>query len=323
MAAFRTSLVPSPLTRGVIDGTQKPRGDIQLDIEDNSAKTTSEIIEENSKRMVALDLDVAEMSFGTYVRARDLGLPILALPTYPGRRFLQPAIIVRADSPIQDPKELKGKRAAIGQFWMTAFVWHRVILNSQYGVKQTDITWVTTQPERWDRLPQPQAEVSLDTSGRQPLELLKAGEVDVALLSNGNGLRGDGSDQGMRRLFPEPVKTQLQYYRRTGIFPIIHLVALKEEIAQDRYIYDELTEAFHDSKQDGLNDMVESPTEGPVFGAKPEEVRGTFGFDPYPYGVEANRNAIELLLGDVANHQHLTDRLLRIEELFPAHLLAR
>ena len=66
-----------------------------------------------------------------------------------------------------------------------------------------------------------------------------------------------------------------------------------------------------------------SCTEGPVFGAKPDEVRGTFGFDPYPYGVEANRNAIELFLGDIANNQHLTDRELRIEELFPAHLLAR
>jgi 4,5-dihydroxyphthalate decarboxylase len=322
MCALRTSLVPSPLTQGFIDGTFKPR-EVDLDIQDNNGKTTSQIIEENSKRMVAVDLDVAEMSFGTYARARDLGVPILALPCFPGRRFLQPAIIVRADSPIQDPKELKGKKAAIGQFWMTAFVWHRTILNSQYGVKQNDVSWVTTQPERWDQLPTPQADVQRDTSGREPLELLKAGEVDVALLSNANGLRGDGSDQGVRRLFAEPAKIQLQYYRRTGVFPIIHLVVAKEEIAQDRYTYDELTEALRDSKQAGLNDMIESPTEGPVFGAKPEEVRGTFGHDPYPYGVEANRQTIELLLGDAANNQHLTDRQLAIEELFPSHLLAR
>ena len=179
MAALRTSLVPSPLTRGVIDGTFKPR-EIELDIQDNSGKTTSEIIEENSKGMVALDLDVAEMSFGTYMRARDLGVPILALPCFPGRRFLQPAIVVRGDSTMQDPKELRGKRVAIGQFWMTAFVWHRAILNSQYGVKQNEVSWVTTQPERWDRLPTPQADVQQDTSGREPLELLKAGEVDAA-----------------------------------------------------------------------------------------------------------------------------------------------
>ena len=159
MAALRTSLVPSPLTRAVIDGTCKPR-EVELDIQDNSAKTTAQIIEENSKRMVALDLDVAEMSFATYSRARDIGVPILALPAYPGRRFLQPAIVVREDSPAKEPNDLKGKRAAVGQFWQTAAVWHRVILNSQYGIKQGDLSWVCTQAERWDKLPQPQAEVS-------------------------------------------------------------------------------------------------------------------------------------------------------------------
>ena len=323
MPVLKTSLVPSPLTRGVIDGTCKPRGDIQLDVQDTSGKTVSQIIEENSKRMVALDLDVAEMSFGTYMRARDLGVPILALPSFPGRRFLHPAIIVAQDSAIQDPKELRGKRAAVGQFWQTAYVWHRAILNSQYGIKQNEITWVTTQPERWDKLPEPQADVTQDTSGRDPLALLKAGEVDVAFLTNGNGLQGDGHDQGVRRLFGEPAKAQLQYYRQTGIFPIIHLVVAKEEIAQERDTCDDLSEALLDAKQAGLDEMIGSPTEGPVFGGKAEEVRATFGSDPYPYGVEANRQTLELALGDAANNQRLTDRQLQVEELFPAHLLAR
>src|SRR5436309_8409965 len=89
MAALKTSLVPSPLTRGVIDGTCKPRGGIELDIQDNNQKSVSQVIEENSKAMVAGELDVAEMSFGTYMRARDIGAPIRALPVFPGRRFLQ------------------------------------------------------------------------------------------------------------------------------------------------------------------------------------------------------------------------------------------
>ena len=130
MPALRASFVPSPITRAVIDGTARPRG-IDLDIEDNSGKTVSAIVEANSKRMVAgEDLDVAEMSFGTFTRARDLGAPILALPVFPGRRFLHPAIVVKEDSPIQAPADLRGKRAAIGQFWQTAAIWHRVLLNS-------------------------------------------------------------------------------------------------------------------------------------------------------------------------------------------------
>jgi len=322
MGALRASFVPSPLTKAVIEGSARPRG-VDLAVEDNSGKTTSQIIEENSKRMVALDLDVAEMSFGTFTRARDLNVPILALPVFPGRRFLQPAIVVRADSDMQEPKDLRGKRAAIGQFWMTAFCWHRVILNTRYGVKQTEISWVCTQPERWDRLPKPQAEVTLDTSGREPLALLKAGEVDAAFLSNANGLRGDGQEEGVRRLFAEPAKTQLQYYKQTGVFPIIHLVVMREELAQDRNLYDEVAEALRESKQLGLEEMVESPTEGPVFGGKPTEVRSVFGFDPYPYGVEANRQALETFLNDAFTHQHLTERQVRVEDLVPAHLLAR
>jgi len=323
MAALKTSLVPSPLTRGVIDGTCKPRGGIELDIQDNSQKSVSQVIEENSKAMVAGELDLAEMSFGTYMRARDIGAPIRALPVFPGRRFLQPAIVVAQDSPIQDPKELRGTRAAIGQFWQTAYVWHRAVLNSQWGIKQTDLTWITTQPERWDRLPKPQADVTQDTSGRDPLTLLRAGEVDVAFLTNGNALQGDGQDLGVRRLFADPAKAQLQYYRSTGIFPIIHLVVAKEALTEDVDTFDELSEVLRDAKQAGLDDMIESPTEGPVFGGKPDEVRATFGSDPYPYGVEANRQTLELVLGDAANNQRLTDRQLAVEELFPAPLLAR
>ncbi len=323
MPALRASFVPSPITRAVIDGTARPRG-IDLDIEDNSGKTVSAIVEANSKRMVAgEDLDVAEMSFGTFTRARDLGAPILALPVFPGRRFLHPAIVVKEDSPIQAPADLRGKRAAIGQFWQTAAIWHRVLLNTRYGVKQGEMSWVCTQPERWDRLPKPAGDVRQDASGRDPLALLKAGEVDVALLTNATGLQGDGSAEGLRRLFAEPAKTQLQYYKQTGIFPVIHLVAMREELAQDRTMYDELAEAFKESKQLGLTDMIESPTEGPVFGGKPDEVRAIFGFDPYPYAIEANRQAIETFLNDAFNHQHLTDRLLQVEDLVPSHLLAR
>jgi 4,5-dihydroxyphthalate decarboxylase len=322
MGALRASFVPSPLTKAMIDGTARPRG-VELDVEDNTGKTTAQIIEENSKRMVALELDVAEMSFGTFTRARDLNVPILALPVYPGRRYLQPAIVVRADSDIQEPDDLRGKRAAIGQFWMTAFCWHRVILNTRYDVQQSEISWVCTQPERWDRLPKPQAEVTLDTSGREPLELLKAGEVDVALLSNANGLRGDGRVEGVRRLFPEPAKTQLEYYKETGIFPIIHLVVMRAELAQDQKLYDDVAEALGESKRLGLDEMIETPAEAPVFGGKPEEIRATFGADPYPYGIDANRTALETFLEDAHDHQHLTERQLRVEDLIPAHALAR
>jgi len=323
VTALKTSLVPSPITRGVIDGTIKPRGGIELEVQDNSKKTVSQVIEENSKAMVAGELDVAEMSFGTYMRARDIGAPIRALPIFPGRRFLHPAIIVAQDSSIQRGEDLRGKRAAVGQFWQTAFVWHRALINSEWGIKQTDLTWITTAPERWDKLPKAQGDVTQDTSGRDPLTLLRAGEVDVAFITNGNGLQGDGSDLRVRRLFPNVAQAQLEYFSRTGIFPIIHLVVAKEEIANDADTFDRLSEMLRDAKQAALDDMIASPTEAPVYGGKPDEIRATFGSDPYPYGIEANRKTLELVLEDAANNQHLTDRKLAVDELFPSHMLVR
>src|SRR5262249_10346177 len=156
--ALRVSLVPSSLTRAVIQGAVRPAG-VELDVEDHGRAPTSAIIEQNSKRMVALELDVAEMSLGTFTRARDRGLPLVALPIFPGRRFLQPGIVVTSDAYVDNPGALRGKRAALGQFWQTASIWHRVVLHTQYGVAQEELSWVCIAPERWEALPEPNVPV--------------------------------------------------------------------------------------------------------------------------------------------------------------------
>src|SRR5437870_2627108 len=155
MPTLRASFVPSPLTQAVIDQQVRPNG-VDFDFSQQMRDVaTSVIIEANSKKMVAGELDVAEMSFGTFTRARDIGAPLFGLPVFPGRRFLQPAIAVRTDSDIESPSELRDKTAAVGQFWQTAFVWHRLLLNTMYGVRQEQMQWVCTAPERWDALPAP------------------------------------------------------------------------------------------------------------------------------------------------------------------------
>ncbi|MBI2317002.1 MAG: hypothetical protein HYU75_08345 [Betaproteobacteria bacterium] len=182
MPELRTSLVPSALTRALIDGAVRPRGAVLDLAEPGPQATEPAIIEQNSRLMVAGDLDVAQMSFGTFTRARDLGVPIIGLPIFPGRRFVQPAMAVAADSDLETPADLRGKRAGIGQFWQTAFIWHRLVLHTLYGIRQEDISWTCTAPERWDELPSPRAPTRLDRSGRDPVALLRDGEADVALV---------------------------------------------------------------------------------------------------------------------------------------------
>src|SRR4051794_31311023 len=105
---LRTSLVPSGLTAAILAREVQPEG-VELEVVDPAGRTTAQIIDQNSREMVAGQLDIAEMSFGTYSKARDHGLPIVALPIFPGRRFLQPGIFVRPDSDLHNPVQLSGQ----------------------------------------------------------------------------------------------------------------------------------------------------------------------------------------------------------------------
>jgi len=100
--------------------------------------------------MIAGKYDIAEMSMATYVQARARGLDLLALPVFMGRRFLQPCVAFAKNSTIGSPSELRGKRIGLPQFWMTSSMWHRGLLEHEYGVPATQVEWVTTQPERLD-----------------------------------------------------------------------------------------------------------------------------------------------------------------------------
>jgi hypothetical protein len=320
MPGLRGSLVPSSLTRAFIEGRARPKG-ADIELVDNSKSTAAVIIEQNSKAMVALDLDIAEMSLGTFTRARDLGLPIMALPVFPGRRFLQPAILVGPQVKVASPNDLRGKSAAFNQFWQTATIWHRVVLHQSYGITQDQMSWVCLAPERWDALPVPSVKIRRETSGRDAVTLLKAGEVDIGLLAGAGMLPEDGN--GPRRLFEDPVPVQQEYFRQSGILPIIHLVVIREELAKDAALVGALCQAFEDSKQMGLSTMIENPRERPLFGGSAEQVRELFGADPWPYGVEPNRHVLDAFLEDVFSHQGLTDRRLAVDELFPDRLPSR
>jgi 4,5-dihydroxyphthalate decarboxylase len=320
LPTLRASFVPSPLTQAIIDGSVRPSG-LEFDFSQQMKDVpTSTIIEANSKKMVAFDLDVAEMSFGTFTRARDLRLPVIGLPVFPGRRFLQPAMAVRKDSEIDSPAELRGKRAAVGQFWQTAFVWHRLILNTMYGIRQEEMSWVCTAPERWDQLPEPKVPVRLDTTGRDPVALLRDGEVDVAFIANGSGLLDLAASDSVRPLFTDRAGAQADYFKKTHIFPMIHLLVLQEKLAEDASVVAGLCEAFLESKRRGMDKMIGDPLGTPILGGDPSAVRPLFGDDPWPYGIAPNRMIFETYLRDVHEHQRLTDRQLQVSDLFAKNL---
>lgn len=317
VAELTLSVIPSPLTRPVLSGQVATPGVVLRTQEARS-------VDDNSRRMLDLGFDVGEMSLATFTKAREQGVPLVALPLFTGRRFLQSSVTVARSAGIRDLTELRGKRVGLPQFWMTSSVWHRLVLRQMHGVSQEQVTWVTTAPERMEALGMPKGvDVRQDTSGRSPRELMEAGEID-AIMSPRAGppaRAGAQSDDDIATsAYADPVAAQRDYYERTRIFPIMHMVVMREDVAQrEPGLVAGLCAAFQRAKETGRAEAIEDARERPIAGGDPEDVRELMGDDPWPYGIAPNRHALEKFLQD-ARDQGLIQRAMAVDELFPPSL---
>jgi 4,5-dihydroxyphthalate decarboxylase len=280
--AFSCSLIASALTEPILDGTiAKPAG-LDLNI-------TTATVDENSRAMIAGKLDIAEMSMATYVQARDQGQDLLALPVFMGRRFLQPCVAFLPGAPIESPSDLRGKRIGLPQFWMTSSMWHRGLLEHEYGIPATQVEWVTDQPERLDAGFTPGARVT--NVGDFPLshlpDLLRDGTVDV--LFSPRPPKRDGS---LAFLYDDPAGTAVEYRDRTGIYPLLHTIVFKASLKPHaQALYD----MFVQSKAYAYEHPGKEEIESPIAGLSFAEARARLG-EPYPYGVRANAAAIDAFM---------------------------
>ena len=178
------------------------------------------------------DFDAAEFSLATYTVLRGRGEPLVAIPVFPSFAFRHSAIFVRDAAGIREPRDLVGKRVGVPKYHMTAAVWIRGILEDEYGVSPGDLEWV----EGGEGAAVKEVDVTLPAGLRHRTvpgdrtlgQLLAAGELDAFI----GARRPAGAGAGVRRLFPDFRRVERAYYERTGIFPIMHTVVLKEELAR-------------------------------------------------------------------------------------------
>lgn len=304
--------IPAPLTRPILSGEVPVEG---VDLRIEEAKS----VNANSVKMLDLAFDVGEMSLATYTKAREQGVPLIALPLFTGRRFLHGAVNVATRAGIKRLTELRGKRVGLPQFWMTSSVWHRLILRQIDGVTQNEVNWVTCAGERMGALGYPNGvKVRLDTSGRSPRELLKAGEID-ATMEPGAGPPAE-PDDAIAPAFPDLKAAQRGYYEQTHLFPIMHMIVMKQALAErEPSVVGAFCRAFQAAKEIGGARALESGRGLPLAGATVEEVQALLGEDPWPYGIRANIGVLETFLKD-ARDQGLTDRVMAVDELFASNL---
>jgi 4,5-dihydroxyphthalate decarboxylase len=309
-------------TRAVMDGTVRPDG-----IELNSLDMP---VEETFFRMLRYrEFDVAEMSLSSYVVSlfKD-PKPFVAIPVFPSRFFRHSSIYVSARSGIEQPQDLIGKRVGNPEYQMTAPVWIRGILSDHYGVPVDGVTYVTggeEEPGRPEKLKLdlPPNIVVERIGERQTLaRMLADGEIDALYTARKpSSFNGDGR---VRRLFEDFVAVERAYYRATGLFPIMHTVAIRREVyEQNRWIAQSLFKAFVEAQRLTYQDLGETAALKamlPWLHAHVEEARREMGDDFWPYGFDKNRNTLETFLR-YHHEQGLSRRRLEPEELFAPETL--
>ena len=249
-----------------------------------------------------------EMSLANYVVMRDRGARWLtALPIFPFRAFRHGAIYVRADSGLSRLSDVLGLRMGVPDYGMTAAVWVRGILKSEYGVSWDSLRWYS----RASRIPLPAA-LQVDRLSHPLGVALENHEIDAAVSTT----KLVGTTNPLRRLLSDPATVEREYFGKTGIFPIMHVVVVKQD-ALDRHpdIATGLFSAYVSSKRSALQRRL-SRALHPWGYLHWETVDEHFGGDPLPHGLSAlNRRAITVFL-EFLRDQRLINDLPHLESLF-------
>lgn len=273
--------------------------------------------ERHTRFIANYEFDVCELQIAQYLGLKSRGAPITAIPVFVHRRFNHSCVMVRIDSDLARPEDLLGRRIGIHGHFNPIALWIRGLLQHEFGVPPGSIEWIADGSEDvagWS--PPPWLRIRRALGGRKMQELLRAGELDAQILSD-SGTDASAVNQTVRRLWPNYREVEAEYYRRTGIFPIRHLVVMKDEVLRrNPDAPTQLVKAFEDAKQYAYRYWSDHRRSSLAwFGAEQEEERALLGPDPWPYSIEGNRIVLETLL-DYAFEQTLTDRRLAIPELF-------
>jgi 4,5-dihydroxyphthalate decarboxylase len=258
------------------------------------------------RRMVRdVEFDVCEMAPTTYMIARALGAPFIALPIFVMRRFHHGGFVVRPDSGIKTPKDLEGKKVGVRAYSVTTGVWTRGIFVNEYGLDSAKVTWVVDDEEHVTSLKLPPNVVHAP-DGKSLASMMADGELQAAFSGPaGIGRAGPPTGAWEQRAqtstvtYPELIanvgEVEAQWFRRTGIYPIHGLIVVKTDVlAQHPGVAKALFDAFRKSK-DGYVARLKAGEGDSADDVKYRKMM-TLMSDPLPYGMTANRASIEALV---------------------------
>lgn len=267
------------------------------------------------------EFDVCELSLVAYLVAWSQGRSFRAIPVFPHRRFRHAYMVKRAESGIEKPADLNGKRVGLDTLQNSAGLWMRGILQDHYGVDLKSIEWWCQEDEDVPFEPAAWMRVRRVPKGKDIDRMLVEGELEGALYPETLPSVRNKSPK-VALLFPDPKKAEIDYYRKSGIFPIMHTVVIKQEVLdKEPWVAVNILQAFQKAKE-LCYERMRDPRSFALVWAKDlmEEQEAIFGPDPWPYGLEENRKALEAVVR-YEHEQGMIKREPEVEELFfPASL---
>jgi 4,5-dihydroxyphthalate decarboxylase len=259
-----------------------------------------------------LDFDLCEMAITTYLTAKAHDKPFTALPIFVVRGFHHSPIVYNVNSGVRSPKDLEGKKVGVRAYTVTTGVWTRGILATEYGVDLDKITWVVVDEEHVQEYQKP-ANV-IDRPKANLGEMLLQGELAAAI-----GV-GKVESPDLKPLIPDAAAAEAAWYKKTGIYPINHMVVVKDAVLQsDPTLAPRLFTGFEAAKAQLLNQLNSGAGLPPEAQALAKR-RRIVGDDPLPNGVARNRKALEAIVR-FAHDQKILPRAIAPEEMFAANTL--
>jgi 4,5-dihydroxyphthalate decarboxylase len=267
------------------------------------------------------EFDICELSLSSYLIAKSRGMPFTAIPLFPRRLFSLSQMWVSTNAGIKSPHDLVGKKVGLSTFQTTLSVLAKGDLQAEYGVPWREIDWYISKDEAVPLKPIAGVRMQLLKPGQKIGAMLESGAIDALMVPHPpqEALRGGGS---IRRLFSDPKAEEAKYFRKNGYYPIMHLIAFKDEVLKAHPALATSVMAAFDQAKRVCTEYYDDPNWSRFVWGRHlfEEERSVFGDDPWPHGIKKNRANLERFVG-YSLDQGLMEKKLQVEELFAASTL--
>ena len=271
------------------------------------------------------EFDISEISMSSYLLGLSRGeTPYFAIPVFLSRLFRHSAIYIRTDRGIERPEDLKGRKVGVPEYQVTAALWARALLESEYGVTPADLKWFRGglhEPGRVEKIAlslPPSIEIAAIPETRTLNDMFAAGHLD-AMISPRPPRCFLEHDPNIALLFPDYRRAEEAYYAKTKIFPIMHVLGIRRDLVEKHpWLANSVYEAFVRSKARALellDDVAALKVTLPWLPAYLEETKAAMGADYWPYGLKENLPTLKAMV-DYAYRHGTTTRLLKVDELF-------